>query len=150
MNNNIDIYVDGACSKNPGPGGFGILIYHTAGFLEIKGAERNTTNNRMELKAAIVALKQIKNSSTINLYSDSKYLIDGITKWISNWEKKGWRLPNGKPVKNKELWLELFDLSKKHEIKWNWIKGHSDNKFNEMCDAMAKEAISRYKVTSQF
>ena len=136
------IYTDGACSGNPGPGGWGaIILSEEKNETNISGKERSTTNNRMELMAPIMALKKIKKSSKIIIYTDSIYLKNGITTWIKNWEKNGWKSANKKPVKNKDLWLTLNELSKKHIINWKWVKAHAGNKYNEIADKLATEAI---------
>ena len=136
------IYTDGACSGNPGPGGWGAIILSEAkNETNISGKEKSTTNNRMELMAPIMALRKIKKSSKIIIYTDSIYLKNGITTWIKNWEKNGWKSSNKKPVKNKDLWVTLNKLSKEHVINWKWIKAHAGNKYNEIADKLATEAI---------
>ncbi len=137
----VTIYTDGACSGNPGPGGWGALLFYLGHKKEISGYSATSTNNIMELTAAIEALKLLKKKCNIQLFTDSKYLIDGITGWIFNWERNNWRTASKQPVKNKELWQELQSLTALHQIKWNWVKGHSDNEFNERCDQLAREAI---------
>jgi ribonuclease HI len=136
------IYTDGACSGNPGPGGWGaVILNEEKNDTNISGKENSTTNNRMELMAPIMALKKIKKTSQIVIYTDSIYLKNGITTWIKNWEKNGWKSANKKPVKNKDLWLTLNELSKKHIINWKWVKAHAGNKYNEIADKLATEAI---------
>jgi len=136
------IYTDGACSGNPGPGGWGaVILNEEKNDTNISGKENSTTNNRMELMAPIMALKKIKKTSQIVIYTDSIYLKNGITTWIKNWEKNGWKSANKKPVKNKDLWLTLNELSKKHIIDWKWVKAHAGNKYNEIADRLATEAI---------
>ena len=136
------IYTDGACLGNPGPGGWGaVILTEKKNDTNISGKERSTTNNRMELMAPIMALKKIKKTSQIVIYTDSIYLKNGITTWIKNWEKNGWKSANKKPVKNKDLWLTLNELSKKHIINWKWVKAHAGNKYNEIADKLATEAI---------
>ena len=136
------IYTDGACSGNPGPGGWGaVLLSEEKNDTNISGKENSTTNNRMELMAPIMALKKIKKTSQIVIYTDSIYLKNGITTWIKNWEKNGWKSANKKPVKNKDLWLTLNELSKKHIINWKWVKAHAGNKYNEIADKLATGAI---------
>jgi len=137
----VKIYTDGACSGNPGPGGWGAILFFKELKKEISGYNPSTTNNIMELTAAIEALKLLKKDCSVSLYTDSRYLIDGITAWIFNWERNNWRTAGKQPVKNRELWQELLELSRKHRIDWNWVKGHSDNEFNERCDQLAREAI---------
>ena len=136
------IYTDGACSGNPGPGGWGaIILSEEKNETSISGKEQSTTNNRMELMAPIMALKKIKKSSKIIIYTDSIYLKNGITTWIKNWEENGWKNANKKPVKNKDLWLALKALSKEHVINWKWVKAHAGNKYNEIADKLATDAI---------
>ena len=143
MNENIiiNIWTDGACSGNPGPGGWGALIKYNNSTKEISGSEKNTTNNRMEMMAVIKALKYIDTKSQINLYTDSKYVKEGITNWIITWKKNNWKNSQKKDVKNKDLWIELDSLSLKHNINWNWVKGHSGNIENDIADKLATEAI---------
>ena len=135
------IYTDGACSGNPGPGGWGAIILNEENETNISGKEKSTTNNRMELMAPIMALRKIKKASKIIIYTDSIYLKNGITTWIKNWEKNGWKSANKKPVKNKDLWVTLNKLSKEHVINWKWVKAHAGNKYNEIADKLATEAI---------
>lgn len=137
----VTIYTDGACSGNPGQGGWGAVLFYLGHKKEISGYSASSTNNIMELTAAIEALKLLKKKCNIQLFTDSKYLIDGITGWIFNWERNNWRTASKQPVKNKELWQELQSLTALHQIKWNWVKGHSDNEFNERCDQLARKAI---------
>lgn len=145
----VTIYTDGACSGNPGPGGWGAVLFYQDHKKEISGFSAVSTNNIMELTAAIEALKLLKKKCNIQLYTDSKYLIDGITNWIFNWERNNWRTAAKQPVKNKELWQELQKSTALHQIKWIWVKGHNDNEFNERCDQLAREAIkNRGEVTS--
>ena len=143
MNSNkiINIYTDGACKGNPGPGRWGALLEYEGYTKEIKGFSSLTTNNIMELKAVIEALKIIKYSSKIIIMTDSKYVKNGISDWINNWKAKGWKTANKKPVKNKELWQELDNLSSNHEIEWKWVKGHAGHPGNEKADQLAYEGI---------
>ena len=143
MNSNkiINIYTDGACKGNPGPGGWGALLEYEGYTKEIKGFSPLTTNNIMELKAVIEALKIIKYRSKIIIMTDSKYVKNGISDWINNWKAKGWKTANKKPVKNKELWKELDNLSNNHEIEWKWVKGHAGHPGNEKADQLANEGI---------
>jgi ribonuclease HI len=137
------IYTDGACSGNPGPGGWGaIILDEKENQVNLSGKEGSTTNNRMELIAPIMALKKIKESSEITIYTDSIYLKDGITVWINNWQKNGWETANKKPIKNKDLWVTLSKLTEKKRIVWKWVKAHTGNKFNELADKLATEAIN--------
>ena len=139
--NNIKIFTDGACKGNPGLGGWGALIIENGEEKEIYGGSFNTTNNKMELTAAIMALKEIKEPCEVILYTDSKYVLQGIEEWIHNWKKKGWIGANKKPVKNIELWKELDELRDEHNIKWNWVKGHSGDPGNETADILANRGI---------
>ena len=136
------IYTDGACSGNPGPGGWGAVIFDNKNKQKnISGNENNTTNNRMELSAAIMALKKIKINSEVIIYTDSTYVKNGITEWVLKWKKNGWKNSNKKPVKNKDLWLKLDNLCKQNRVNWRWIKGHSTNKYNNLADELATQAI---------
>ena len=136
------IYTDGACSGNPGPGGWGAVIFdENKKQINISGKETMTTNNRMELLAPIMAIKRIKEKSEITVYTDSTYLKNGITDWIKKWEKNGWKSSSNQPIKNKDLWLELNKLSFEHKVSWNWVEGHSNNEFNNLADKLATEAI---------
>ena len=137
----IEIYTDGACRGNPGPGGWGVLIKYKEHSKEMYGGDASTTNNKMELTAAIEALKEIKEPCEIILYTDSKYVLKGIEEWIHNWKKRGWKGSNRKPVKNIELWKKLDELRDKHTIKWNWVKGHSGDPGNETADMLANRGI---------
>ena len=137
----VIIYTDGACRGNPGPGGWGVLIEYGESTKQLYGGDNSTTNNKMELTAAIMALKEIKEPCEIILYTDSKYVLQGIEEWIYNWKKRGWRSANKKPVKNIELWKELDELRDEHNIKWNWVKGHSGDSGNETADMLANRGI---------
>ena len=141
MVNNMDevtIYTDGACSGNPGPGGWGAILMLGENRKEISGGSENTTNNIMELTAVIEALKILKRPCKVNIYSDSAYVVNAfLQKWIYGWMKKGWKTAGGDPVKNKELWQELYSLTKTHDVTFNKEKGHADNEFNNRCDEMA-------------
>ena len=136
----IKIYTDGACSGNPGRGGWAAIIINGNNIEKISGRSENTTNNRMELIAVISALKFTKDEN-LEIYTDSKYTKDGIEKWIINWKKNGWKTANKQDVKNKDLWIELDLLAQQKKIKWNWVKGHSENKYNNMADELARSAI---------
>ena len=134
----IKIYTDGACSGNQGKGGWAaIILDDNENQTKISGSENRTTNNRMELMAAIMALKKIKKESEILIYTDSKYVKDGITEWIKKWKLNNWRSSNKKPVKNKDLWIILDNSCQKHKISWKWVKGHAGNKYNDLVDKMA-------------
>lgn len=136
------IYTDGACSGNPGPGGWGAVIFDQDNNQKnISGNERNTTNNRMELFAAIMALKKIKSNSQITIYTDSTYVKNGITEWMFNWKKNDWKTASKKPVKNKDLWIKLDKLCEKNKVSWKWVKGHATNKYNNLADQLATSAI---------
>jgi len=136
------VYTDGACSGNPGPGGWGaVILDEEKNKTSISGKEKTTTNNRMELMAPIMALRKIKKPSEVIIYTDSTYLKNGITIWIKKWEKNGWKSTSKKPVKNKDLWVILNELSKEQTIDWRWVKAHAGNKYNEMADSLATEAI---------
>ena len=136
------IYTDGACSGNPGPGGWGAVIFdEKEKQYNISGNVKVTTNNRMELMAPIMALKKIKSMSNVMIFTDSTYVKNGITEWIKKWEKNGWKSSSKKPVKNKDLWIKLNDLCQKNKVQWKWIKGHSNNKYNNLADDLATEAI---------
>ena len=137
----VIIYTDGACRGNPGPGGWGVLIEYGELSKQLYGGDVSTTNNKMELTAAIMALKEIKEPCEIILYTDSKYVLQGIEEWIHNWKKRGWRGANKKLVKNINLWKELDELRDKHNIKWNWVKGHSGDPGNETADMLANRGI---------
>ena len=136
------IYTDGACSGNPGPGGWAAIILENDQVEDmISGNEKNTTNNQMELMAPIKAIQKFKKKSEISIFTDSTYVKEGITVWIKKWEKNGWKTASKKPVKNKELWKKLKILSLKHNIKWNWVKGHAQDKYNNLADDLAQRAI---------
>ena len=139
----IEIYTDGACLGNPGRGGYGAVLLYKGHRKDISGYEKDTTNNRMEMRAVIEALKTLKKSSEIKIYTDSKYVMDGITKWIFNWKKNGWKSSDKKPVKNIDLWQDLDAEVVKHKASWVWVKGHSGNHFNEIVDVLAREAAEK-------
>ena len=141
MNKKVDIYTDGACSGNPGPGGWGVLIQLDDKNIELSGGDNETTNNRMELMAAIIALEEINKDYKINLYTDSNYVKDGITSWISNWKKNNWKTANKKDVKNKDLWIRLDAAIEGKDISWIWVKGHAGNAGNEQADYLARSAL---------
>ena len=139
--NIVEIYTDGACSGNPGPGGWGAVLRYGDHEKEMTGGEICTTNNRMELKAAIEALKALRQPASVEIYTDSVYLRDGITKWIENWRVNGWKTANKKAVKNVDLWQELVIVGERHQIEWFWIKGHAGHPQNERADALARQGI---------
>ena len=143
MGEKVIIYTDGACSGNPGPGGWGAILMYKDAKKEISGGMKNTTNNIMEISAVIEALKCLKVESEVELYSDSAYVVNAFNQgWIYNWFKKGWKTADGKSVKNQELWQELYSLTKKHKVEFIKVKGHADNEFNNRCDEMARNAIN--------
>ena len=139
----VDIFTDGACSGNPGPGGWGALLRYDGHEREINGSEAATTNNRMELMAAIMALESLRQPVHARLYTDSTYVRSGITSWIHNWKANGWRTASRKPVKNIELWQRLEQAATRHEIEWHWIKGHAGHPENERADELARTAIAQ-------
>ena len=141
----VQIFTDGACSGNPGPGGWGAIIRFGRREKELKGGEALTTNNRMELMAAISALEALTRSCNVDLYTDSNYLRDGITKWIHSWRRNGWRTAEKKPVKNAELWQRLDRALGKHCIQWHWVRGHAGHAENERADALAREGLAPFK-----
>lgn len=139
----IIIYTDGACSGNPGPGGWAALLKYKDVEKEISGAEKETTNQRMELRAAMESLKHLKEPCRVKLHSDSAYLVNAFQRgWLDKWQKNGWKTVKKEPVENQDLWHELLELSRRHEVKWLKVKGHSDNEYNNRCDYLAKQAIS--------
>lgn len=148
MESIIQIYTDGGCSGNPGPGGWAYIIFAEKEQIEESGGEKFTTNNRMELAAVINALDFMDSNENyrkalIKFYTDSQYVKKGITEWIKNWLKNGWKTASKKPVKNKDLWEILNNLNTRMKISWNWVKGHSDNEFNNRCDSLVQEEIKR-------
>ena len=143
--NQVEIYTDGACKGNPGPGGWGAVIRSGAHEKEISGGEPLTTNNRMELLAAIRALEALKRPCRVDLYTDSNYVRDGITKWIHGWKRNGWKTADRKPVKNAELWQALVDAASLHQVQWHWVKGHSGHPENERADRLACAAAGEFK-----
>lgn len=141
----VDIYTDGACSGNPGPGGWAAILKKGEAEKEISGAEAMTTNNRMELTAAIKALEELKRPCAVTLYSDSRYLVDSVTKgWVFSWQKKNW-IKQGKSVPNTDLWLRLLGLLETHEVRFVWVKGHASNPYNNRCDELAVSQYSKLK-----
>lgn len=141
----VEIFTDGACSGNPGPGGWGAILRYRGVEKELSDGEANTTNNRMELTAAIAALEALRRPSRVRLYTDSTYLRDGITKWIGGWKAKGWKTAARKPVKNKDLWQRLEAVMHRHDIEWHWIRGHSGHPENERADTLARGAIAEVR-----
>ena len=141
MTRTIEIYTDGACRGNPGPGGWGAVLIAGKHRKEIFGGEPETTNNRMELTAAIEALNVLKGSRSVLLHTDSKYVMQGITEWMANWKKRGWKTASKQPVKNQDLWMALDEAIGRHDVKWKWVKGHAGNQGNEDADALANRGI---------
>jgi ribonuclease HI len=141
----VVVYTDGACSGNPGPGGWGAILTWGDKCKELSGGEATTTNNRMELMAAISALEALTRPSRVELHTDSVYLKDGITKWIHGWKKNGWRTADKKPVKNAELWRRLDEAQRVHDIDWRWVKGHTGHAENERADELARLALAEFK-----
>ncbi|MCI9063673.1 MAG: ribonuclease HI [Clostridia bacterium] len=142
----VIIYTDGACSGNPGPGGWAAILIYGDNKKEISGGSENTTNNIMELTAILEGLKALKVECEAEVYSDSAYSVNAFNQgWIYNWIKKGWKTAGGEPVKNKEIWQELYDLTKKHKVTFNKVKGHSDDELNNRCDELARSEIDKFK-----
>lgn len=146
--NEVTIYTDGGCSGNPGPGGWGIVVLYNGEARQLSGGEKNTTNNRMELTAAINALSIVKNTPEfknfqITLNIDSQYVKNGITVWIKNWKLKGWKTADKKPVKNQDLWILLDELNSSMNVNWNWVKGHAGIQYNEICDQLCQKEIAK-------
>lgn len=139
----IDIFTDGACSGNPGPGGWGAILRSGRHEREISGGEYDTTNNRMEITAAIRALEALKKPSKVVVHTDSRYLFDGVTQWLNRWKANGWKTADKKAVKNEELWRALENASTRHDVTWRWIRGHSDHMENERADALARAAVPK-------
>ena len=137
----IKVYTDGACSGNPGPGGWGVFIENSGNVTELSGRDENTTNNRMELKAVIEALKFFTTNSELTIHTDSKYVMDGASRWIINWKKNNWKTAQKKDVKNKDLWIELDNLLNYHDVSWVWVKGHDGIYGNERADYLATSVI---------
>ncbi|MFM9843403.1 MAG: ribonuclease HI [Dongiaceae bacterium] len=145
----VDIFTDGACSGNPGPGGWGALLRYDSVEKELYGGESATTNNRMELMAAIVALETLKRPVKVRIHTDSTYLRDGITKWIHDWKKRNWRTADKKPVKNIDLWQRLEAALERHDVEWLWVRGHAGHPENERADALARQAIAELRMSEQ-
>lgn len=139
----VEIYTDGACKGNPGPGGWGAVLKYAGREKEISGCTAQTTNNRMELTAAIEALRQLKRPCKVRLVTDSNYVVKGMTQWIAGWVKRNWINSQKEPVSNKDLWEELLQLSRRHRVEWKWIKGHFGHPENERCDELARDAIRK-------
>jgi ribonuclease HI len=145
MNKHLMVWTDGACAGNPGPGGWGVVLHYDGHVRELSGGEPMTTNNRMELMAAIMALETLKRSCIIDLHTDSQYLRKGILEWMTSWKRRGWRTADNKPVKNIELWQRLDEAVKRHNVQWHWVKGHAGAEHNERADALAREGMAPFK-----
>lgn len=141
MTTRVEIFTDGACRGNPGPGGWGALLRYAGKEKTLRGGERLTTNNRMELMAAISALEELKRPCKVELTTDSKYVMQGITEWLANWKKRNWKTASRQPVKNVDLWQRLDAATQRHEINWHWVRGHNGHPENERADELANEAI---------
>jgi ribonuclease HI len=139
----VEIYTDGACSGNPGPGGWGAILVYGNTEKEIYGCAPETTNNRMEMMAAIEALGTLKSHCNVDVYTDSTYVQKGITEWLPGWKARGWRTADKKPVKNADLWQLLDEVAAKHRVKWHWVRGHDGHEYNERADVLAREAIKQ-------
>ena len=138
----VTLYTDGACKGNPGPGGWGVVLYYGDHEKHLWGGEADTTNNRMELRAAIEGLAALTRQCTVDLYTDSQYVRNGINQWMANWKRNGWRTAARKPVKNAELWQQLDEQVQRHRIQWHWVRGHSGNDGNEQADALANRGAA--------
>lgn len=143
MTDVVEVFTDGACSGNPGPGGWGAVLRWNEQEKELFGGERETTNNRMELTAAIEALNALTRPSVVHIVTDSVYVMDGVTKWLPNWKRRNWQTANKKPVKNQDLWQLLDEATQQHEITWEWVKGHTGHPENERADELARRGIPR-------
>ena len=145
----VVIYTDGACSRNPGPGGWGVVLQWQGREKEMYGSDPQTTNNRMELMAAIQALEALRRPARVSLHTDSKYLLDGITKWLPGWQRNGWKTAAKKPVKNDDLWRRLLEAMRPHDVSWVWVKGHAGDPGNERADALARRGIAEVAGVAQ-
>ena len=144
MTRRVKIWTDGACSGNPGPGGYGVILRFGEREKELSGGEPATTNNRMELMAAIVALEALTRPCAVDLHTDSQYVRNGVTQWIAGWKARGWKTADRKPVKNEELWRRLEEASERHEVDWHWVKGHAGDEMNERADALARAGMAPF------
>ena len=144
MKRKVAIWTDGACSGNPGPGGWGAILVYGASQKELSGGEALTTNNRMELSAAIAALEALTRACDVELHTDSQYLRGGVTGWMANWKRNGWRTSDKKPVKNEDLWRRLDEARARHEIDWRWVKGHAGDEMNERADELARQGMAPF------
>ena len=145
----VEVFTDGACKGNPGPGGWGAILRAKGQERELRGAEALTTNNRMELMGAISALEALKEPCAVDLHTDSEYLKNGVTKWMHGWKRNGWRTADKKPVKNQDLWERLDEALKRHEIRWHWVKGHAGHAENERADELAREGMAPFKLKAR-
>jgi ribonuclease HI len=141
----VTLYTDGACSGNPGPGGWGAILIFNGAEKELSGGEAMTTNNRMEMTAAVEGLNALKRPCAVDLYTDSQYLMQGITAWMQNWKRRGWRTADNKPVKNEDLWRALDEAASRHNVKWHWVRGHADDPLNNRVDALAVAALQPFR-----
>ena len=144
MTPTVEIWTDGACAGNPGPGGWGAILCYRSSEKDLCGGEALTTNNRMELTAAIAALEALKRPAVVKLHTDSQYLRDGVTAWMGNWKRNGWRTRDRKPVKNDDLWRRLDEATKRHEIDWRWVRGHAGDLMNERADELARRGMAPF------
>ncbi len=149
MSETVSIYTDGGCSGNPGPGGWGFVLLSEKGEFPISGGEKETTNNRMEMTAVIRAFEHLEANypadTAVTVYIDSQYVKDGITKWIINWKKNGWKTASKQPVKNQDLWIALDELVSRYSVEWIWVKGHAGNKYNEIADELTQVEIAKFR-----
>jgi ribonuclease HI len=145
VNDKVEIWTDGGCKGNPGPGGWGAILKYKDNVRELKGGEPLTTNNRMELMAAITALETLKRPCDVVLHTDSQYVRNGVMSWMTNWKRNGWRTADKKPVKNEDLWRRLDEAQAQHKIEWRWVRGHAGNAMNERADALANEAMAELR-----
>jgi ribonuclease HI len=144
MTRRVKIWTDGACSGNPGPGGYGAILQFGERERELSGGESATTNNRMELMAAIVALAALTRPCAVDLHTDSQYVRNGVTQWLAGWKARGWKTADRKPVKNVELWRRLEEASERHEVEWHWVRGHAGDEMNERADALARAGMAPF------
>jgi ribonuclease HI len=145
----VQIWTDGACSGNPGPGGWGAILIFNGAEKELSGGEAPTTNNRMELFAAIAALEALKRPCSIDLHTDSQYLRDGVMKWVKGWKRNGWKTADKKPVKNQDLWMKLDAAIDVHDVTWHWVRGHAGNEMNERADELARAGMAPFKAAKK-